>query len=163
MRPYLAPIVLAAAALPASAANWYEEMQIGPAWSNTFAGTFDGQEKTAAVKGVLVDLGDGSRALFDTETLRVVTAYKGGVHWGGTPWTGAHGPLVRVANEKDFIFNTGSGPGWADEAGSFDDKRPAATGGNLAHAQYKGFYRHGSRIVFDYLVNGTVPDEDPDC
>jgi hypothetical protein len=155
MRLYLAPIVLAAAALPASAAKWFEEMQIGPAWSNTFAGTFDGKQKPAAVKGVLVDLGDGSRALFDTETLRLVTAYKGGVHWGGTPWTGAHGPLVRVANEKDFIFNTANGPGWADEAGSFDDKRPAEFGGNISHAQYKGFYRHGSRIVFDYLVHGT--------
>jgi hypothetical protein len=171
MRPYIAPIVLAAAVLPASAAHWYEEMQIGPAWSNSFAGTFDGQEQIAAVKGVLVDLGDGSRALFDTETLRVVTAYKGGVHWGGTPWTGAHGQLVKVANENDLVFNTVPGPGWANEEGSFDDKRARmpfavytakrdksdvnAACGNIPHAQFKGFYRHGSRIVFDYTVNGT--------
>lgn len=155
MRHFLAPIVLAAATLPVSAQKWFEEMQIGPAWSNTFAGTLDGAQKVAAVKGVLVDLGDGSRALFDTETLRVVTAYKGGVHWGGTPWTGAHGPLVRVANEKDFIFNTAAGPGWADESGSFEDKRPKEFGGNISHAQYKGFYRKGSQIVFEYLVNGT--------
>jgi hypothetical protein len=162
MRPYhLAPIVLAAAAtVPAHAANWYEEMQIGPAWANSFAGTFDGKVQTAAVKGVLVDLGDGTRALFDTETLRLVTAYKGGIHWGGTPWTGDHGKLVKTANEKDFIFNTIPGPGWADDAGSFDDKRTVIQGagqawGNLSYAQYKGYYRHGSRIVFEYTVNGT--------
>ena len=174
MRPYhLAPIVFAAAAtVPVThAANWYEEMQLGPAWANSFAGTFDGQEQVAAVKGVLVDLGDGTRALFDTETLRVVTVYKGGVHWGGTPWTGSHGQLVKTANEKDFIFNTVPGPGWADDAGSFADKRTSmdftlytakrdaskvtAACGNIPGAQYKGFYRHGSRIVFEYTVNGT--------
>ncbi len=174
MRPYLAPFALvatAAAVAPLHAAEWYEEMQIGPAWSESFAGTFDGQEQIAAVKGVLVDLGDGTHALFDTETLRVVSAYKGGVHWGGTPWTGAHGPLVKLANEKDLIFNTIPGPGWADENGSFDDKRTAmsftvytadrkasavtAACGNIPQAKYKGFYRSGSRIVFEYIVNGT--------
>jgi hypothetical protein len=171
MRPYLAPIVIAAAALPSHAAQWYEEMQIGPAWSNSFAGTFDGQEQIAAVKGVLLDLGDGTRALFDTETLRIVSVYKGGVHWGGTPWTGAHGALVKIANEKDLLFNTVPGPGWADESGSFGDKRTemsftvytadrkasqvTAACGNIPQAKYKGFYRSGSRIVFEYLVNGT--------
>lgn len=150
----LATLALAAA-LPAAAAPWYEEMQIGPAWSSSFAGTFDGQKKIAAIKGILVDLGDGNRALFDTETLRVVTAYKGGVHWASTPWTGVHGDLIRVANEQNFTFNTANGPGWADEQGSFDDKRPAEFGGNITHAQFKGFYRHGSRIVFEYTVNGT--------
>ncbi len=172
MRPYLAPIVLAAAVAPAlHAAEWYEEMQIGPAWANSFAGTFDGQEQIAAVKGVLVDLGDGNRALFDTETLRVVSAYKGFVHWGGTPWTGAHGQLVKIANEKDLLFNTLPGPGWANEAGNFEDKRTpmsfavykadrtrsdvTAACGNIPGATYKGFYRDGSKIVFEYLVNGT--------
>jgi hypothetical protein len=171
MRPYIAPIVLAAAVAPVTAAEWYQEMQIGPAWANSFAGTFDGQEQIAAVKGVLVDLGDGSRALFDTETLRVVSAYKGGVHWGGTPWTGAHGQLVKIANEKDFIFNTVPGPGWANEAGNFEDKRTpmsfavykadrtrsdvTAACGNIPDAAYKGFYRNGSQIVFEYTVNGV--------
>lgn len=156
------PCLTLAAAMPAvvSAAEWYEEMQIGPAWANSFAGTFDGKEQTAAVKGVLVDLGDGVHALFDTETLRVVSAYKGGFHWGGTPWTGQHGQLVKIANEDNVIFNTTPGPGWADDSGSFEDSRsPIApdtlSWGNIPQAQYKGFYRHGSRIVFEYVVNGT--------
>lgn len=177
MRPYLAPFALvataatAAAVAPLHAAEWYEEMQIGPAWSESFAGTFDGKEQIAAVKGVLLDLGDGTRALFDTETLRVVSAYKGGVHWGGTPWTGAHGQLVKIANEEGLLFNTIPGPGWADENGSFDDKRTqmsftvytadrkasqvTAACGNIPQAKYKGFYRSGARIVFEYTVNGT--------
>ncbi|WP_193214297.1 DUF6797 domain-containing protein [Luteolibacter marinus] len=156
------PCLTLAAAMPAvvSAAEWYEEMQIGPAWSNSFAGTFDGKQQTAAVKGVLVDLGDGAHALFDTETMRIVSAYKGGFHWGGTPWTGQHGQLVRIANENDVIFNTVPGPGWADASGSFADSRKAIGNdaqawGNIPQAQYKGFYRHGERIVFEYTVNGT--------
>src|SRR5690606_16592829 len=73
--------------------KWFEEMQIGPAWSNTFGDYLKGEKRTAALKGVLLDLGEGNKALFDTETLRLVTAYNGGIEWGGTPWTGAHGPL----------------------------------------------------------------------
>ncbi|WP_367871480.1 DUF6797 domain-containing protein [Luteolibacter sp. Populi] len=171
MRSYFAPLVLAAAAIPAHSAEWYQEMQIGPAWSNSFAGTFDGKEQIAAVKGVLVDLGDGTRALFDTETLRIVSVYKGGVLWGGTPWTGSHGALVKIANDKDLIFNSVPGPGWADETGSFADKRTqmpftvytadrkasqvTAACGNIPHAKYKGLFRSGTRIVFEYTVNGT--------
>ncbi|WP_035612260.1 DUF6797 domain-containing protein [Haloferula sp. BvORR071] len=176
MRPYLAPFVFTAVAAAAAitttqAKEWYEEMQIGPAWSESFAGTFDGKEQIAAVKGVLLDLGDGERALFDTETLRVVSIYKGGVHWGGTPWTGAHGQLVKIANEEGLVFNTVPGPGWANEAGSFEDARSqmsftvytadrkasavTAACGNIPQAKYKGFYRSGTRIVFEYTVNGT--------
>jgi hypothetical protein len=170
MRIYLVTIALVAA-LPASAADWYKEMQIGPAWSNSFSGMFDEKEQVAAIKGVLVDLGEGKRALFDTEAMRVVTAYSGDVDWGGTPWTGTHGKLVRVTNEKNYIFNTNPGPGWADEGGSFDDSRPKHSCriygeddqvqdrevicGNIKHASYKGFYRHGQRIIFEYIVNGT--------
>jgi hypothetical protein len=166
-----------AVALPAAAAPWYEEMQIGPAWSSSFAGTFDGEERLAAVKGILVDLGEGQRALFDTETLSLVTAYRGGVHWRGTPWTGNHGQLVQVANEKDALFTKRPGPGWADAAGSLADPRPpvklvtytakreqgetSAACGNIPQAQFKGHFRHGSHIVFDYLVHGTRVLESP--
>lgn len=137
-----------------SAAKWYEEMNIGPLWSNTFSDVYQGNPRTGALKGMLVDLGDGNRALFDTETLRLVTAYKGGFQWGGTPWTGEHGKLVTLKNEQP-VFNTAAAPGWADAAGSFEDKRPVAEHGNLPHASFKGFFRHGQTIVFDYTVNGT--------
>ena len=112
MRIILSSALLATSLLPAAAQDkWYEQMQIGPAWSNTFDATIQGEKTLGAVKGVLVDLGGGAHALFDTETLRVVSAYQGFVHWGGTPWTGAHGQLVRIANENSAWFNTGGGPG----------------------------------------------------
>ncbi|GAA5117835.1 hypothetical protein JIN84_16825 [Luteolibacter yonseiensis] len=138
----------------ARAAEWYEEMKIGPAWSNTFEDTFQGTKRVAALKGILLDLGDNHRALFDTETLRLVTAYQGKFKWGGTPWTGQHGPLISLADEN-AIFNTPSAPGWADSGGSFEDKREIPGFGNLKDATYKGYYRSGSTIVLQYAVNGT--------
>jgi len=147
--------LIATSLAPLSAANWYEEMQIGPAWSNTFGDTFQGRGRVSALKGVLVDLGDGkSRALFDTETLRVSSAYPGYVRWGGTPWTGAHGPLVNLDNGAP-VFSTAAGPGWADASGSFDDKRAIPGFGNMAHASFEGYYRSGSKVVLDYRVLGT--------
>jgi len=156
MRSILATTALFANALTStSRAEWYEDMQIGPAWSNSFAATLDGEQEPAAVKGILVDLGEGNHALFDTETLRVVSAYKGFVHWGGTPWTGDHGKLIRIANETTAFFSTFAGPGWGDASGNFTDKREMKGFGNLEHAKYKGFYRDGKRIIFQYEVLGT--------
>ncbi|MES2440980.1 MAG: DUF6797 domain-containing protein [Verrucomicrobiota bacterium] len=138
----------------ARAAEWYEEMKIGPAWSNTFEDNFQGAKRVAALKGILLDLGENHRALFDTETLRMVTAYEGKWKWGGTPWTGQHGPLISLNDDK-AIFNTASIPGWADAAGSFEDKRETPGFGNLKHASFKGYYRHGDKIVLNYNVNGS--------
>lgn len=134
--------------------KWYEEMKIGPAWSNTFEDSFQGTKRVAALKGILLDLGEKHRALFDTETLRLVSAYQGDWNWGGTPWTGQHGQLISLKDESP-IFNTASLPGWADSAGSFDDKREIPGFGNLKDASFKGYYRSGSKIVLNYSVNGA--------
>jgi len=162
MKPAHARSILATLALSTITpvfGEWYQEMQIGPAWSNTFAATIDGKEVPAAVKGILVDLGGGIHALFDTETLRVVSIYKGFVHWGGTPWTGDHGKLVRIANEgENAFFTTAAGPGWGDASGNFADKRSKDLHGwgNLDHAKFKGFFRDGKKIIFSYEVNGAA-------
>ena len=145
---------LAATTALVQSAEWYQEMKIGPAWSNTFEDSFQGSKRVAALKGILLDLGDGHHALFDTETLRLVSAYKGDWKWGGTPWTGQHGPLVSLNDDK-AIFNTAAHPGWADPSGSFDDKREIPGFGNLKHASFKGYYRHGDKIVLNYNVNGA--------
>jgi len=176
MQKLTASIVITAALAQAAHSaepnkKWFEEMKIGPAWSNTFCDEFKVEKdnkvekfevgrkgemgrRTAALKGILLDLGEENHALFDTETLRLVTAYQGGINWGGTPWTGAHGVLIGLKNEK-ALFNTGSAPGWADASGSFEDKREIPGYGNLKHASYKGYFRHGSAIVLDYLVHGA--------
>ncbi len=152
-KPILA--LLAASLTTAHAAKWFEEMKIGPAWSNTFEDSYQGQKRVAALKGILAGLGDGkSNALFDTETLRLVSAYMGYVNWGGTPWTGQHGQLVSLQDDS-AIFKTASGPGWADASGSFDDKRQIPGFGNLSHASFNGYFRSGNVIVFDYNVLGS--------
>lgn len=143
-------------ALPVSGA-WFDEMQFGPAWSNTFSDKLKGQERTAALKGILVDLGGRKySALYDTETLRWVSGYAGFVNWGGTPWTGAHGKLVTLANDKP-IFITESISGYADASGSFEDKRSLKGFGNLPaeHGRYVGYYKHGDRIVIEAEVLGA--------
>ena len=76
---------------PLSAQEWYEKMDVGPAWMNTFGDYFHGEKRISAIKGLSVDLGEGWRALYDTETLRLDSVYKGGLEWGGTPWLGKHG------------------------------------------------------------------------
>ncbi|MEI7928380.1 MAG: DUF6797 domain-containing protein, partial [Verrucomicrobiales bacterium] len=92
--------------------------------------------------------------LFDTETLRLVCAYQGYVNWAATPWTGQHGVLISLQDNTP-VFNTASGPGWADADGSFDDKRKIPGFGNLTHATYNGYFRSGTVIVFDYSVLGS--------
>jgi hypothetical protein len=145
---------LAATVMMLQSAEWYREMKIGPAWSNTFEDTFQGTKRVAALKGILLDLGGGQRALFDTETLRLVTAYSGDVDWAGTPWAGKHGPLISLQNDKP-LFNTVALPGWADPIGAFEDKREIPGFGNLKHASFLGYYRHGNQIIFHYMVNGA--------
>ena len=143
-------------ALPVSAA-WYEEMQFGPAWSNTFAEGDKKQQSTAALKGILIDLGDRKHsALYDTETLRWVVGYQGFVKWGATPWTGAHGTLITLESNKP-IFRTEPATGYADASGSFDDKRPLKGFGNLPaeHGRYVGYYKHGNQIIIESEVLGA--------
>lgn len=148
---------MVAAALPCSAAKWFEEMQFGPAWSNTFTGSYQGKARVAALKGLLVDLGERKNcALYDTETLRWVTGYVGFVRWGGTPWTGDHGKLVTLQDEKP-TFVTDASCGYADASGSFEDKRPIKGVGNLPaeHGRFVGYYKNGGNIVIQVEVLGT--------
>ncbi len=154
-RTKLTLALLVASLTSANAAKWFEEMKIGPVWSNTFEDTYQGQKRVASLKGMLIELGDEkSHALFDTETLRLVSAYEGYVNWAGTPWTGQHGVLISL-QDNSAILKTASGPGWADADGSFDDKRKIPGFGNLSHASFNGFFRSGNTAVFDYTVRGS--------
>lgn len=137
--------------------EWYQEMHIGPVWSNTFEHLTEGKSQNAILKGLLVDLGERKKhALFDTETLRWVTAYDGFVTWGGTPWTGSHGGLVRVDAKKP-TFATATAVGWADAAGKFDDPRSIPGHGNLssAHGRFLGYYMHGDTVCISSEIHGA--------
>lgn len=135
--------------------KWFEEMQIGPAWMQTFGDYFQGKVRVGAVKGICIDLGDGWRVLFDTETLRVGTVYQGQIEWGGTPWTGQHGKLITMGNKESSLLNTAAVSGWADESGGFEDKRENPGFGNIAHGAFLGHYLHGSQVVLQYRVHGA--------
>lgn len=134
---------------------WYQKMDIGPAWMNTFGDYHQGQKRVGAIKGISLDLGENWRALFDTETLRLVTVYQGGIEWGATPWSGKHGSLVTLMNKDAALFSTATGCGWADAADSLDDKRAIKGFGDMPHGKFKGHYRHGRTITLAYEVNGT--------
>lgn len=77
------PIVFIALLAPLAIAKekWFHKMDLGPAWMNTFGDYFEGKKRVGAIKGISLDLGDGWRALFDTETLRLVTFTKAA--WSG--------------------------------------------------------------------------------
>lgn len=159
-KAFFSLLSLAALSTQISAQNkpkdkWFEKMDIGPAWMNTF-GDYQGNEKrVGALKGISIDMGEGWRALFDTETLQLVRVSQETIEWGGTPWTGAHGSLIRMAN-KNPLQITATGSGWADAEGSFDDKRELKGFGNMPHAKFTGHYRHGREVVLEYTVNGTL-------
>ncbi len=135
--------------------TWYEKMDIGPAWMNTFGDYLGENVRVGALKGISIDLGEGWRGLFDTETLQLVRVSQETIEWGGTPWTGSHGPLVRMGN-KNPLQITATGSGWADAEGSFDDKRKLPGFGNMAHASFMGHYRYGREVVLEYAVNGAT-------
>ncbi len=141
-------------------AKWYEQMDIGPWWFNTFRDTFAGEPRVAALKGVLIRMGEDEdyAALFDTETLRLSSAYEGFVKWGGTPWTGEHGKIIALSNEKP-IYNTASVAGWADATGSFADKRENPGFGNIPQGKFKAVRHHGERVFFDYTVGAAAVTE----
>lgn len=146
--------VTAVLAHPVVGQQWFENMDVGPAWMNTFGDYYHGEKRIGAIKGLSVDLGDGWRALFDTETLRLSSVYKGGIEWGGTPWTGKHGALMTMGN-KDALLVTDTTSGWADESGSFDDNREIKGYGDMPNGEFTGHYNHGRTVVLEYVINGT--------
>ncbi|MFK7910723.1 MAG: DUF6797 domain-containing protein, partial [Akkermansiaceae bacterium] len=139
--------------------KWYQKMDTGSAWAYTFGDYYQGKKRTGALKGLRLELSknDNIFGLFDTELLRYSSVYQGGLHWGATPWTGAHGKLIYMANETGNIFQNATKPGWADKDGSFADDREFPGHGNLSenHARWNGHFRHGEQMILDYTVLGS--------
>ncbi len=140
-------------------AKWYQKMDLGPAWANMFEDHYQSKSRISTLKGLSLELSrhDSLRALFDTETLSMNSAFQGGIYWSGTPWTGSHDGLNRMANDKTTIMQNSRNPGWADKNGSFADSRPITGHGNLAsdHGVFNGHFRHGSKVILDYTVLGS--------
>lgn len=134
--------------------EWLEQVEKLPFLMNTFADYQNGKKRVSALKGILIQLEEDWRVLFDTETLRVSTAYQGDIEWDGTAWTGSHGALLGIGNQE-ALFTTNLGSAWADEHGSFEDRRPIPSFGNIPHGTFLGHYRHGQQTTLHYSVHGT--------
>ena len=111
-----------------------------------------------ALKGRAVFLGDDAGVIFDTELLRVATAWAGGqLELRGTPFDGGHGPIPRTRGRE--VLSTPVAPGWAKD-GSFDDPREIPFGTlPKDHGRFLGLYYHGDDVVLRYDVGGREVHE----
>ena len=140
-------------------APWYLEADFGPAFIQTWADYYpDTYRPDAALKGILLHPDPENQdlvALFNCETLQLVTATDKGVSLDNTPFAGKHGTQNKVLNRENPFFNNASGAAWANVEGSFDDTRKHPGHGTFENLQFNGYYRHGREIILDYKVNGT--------
>lgn len=118
-----------------------------------------------ALKGICVRLGSSNEAAicFDTDLLRYYAGWTGGfLDISKTHLTSSKGSWHALIS-GDVTFSTHLGPGWA-RGGDFTDPRRLAAG-PLPHewGRFKGSYRHGERVVLNYLVGETEVFETPDC
>lgn len=151
------PTILAQEPAPAKkpGLEWYEQVDHGPAFVQTWADWYRGEPRSGAAKKGLLLFPAGDRsvvALFDTETLKLVTASSGGIALDNTPWKARHGQENKILNETDFIFNTGRSPGWATKDGKFFDTRAIKEYGSLPFTKFHGYYIHGKDVVVSYRV-----------
>lgn len=138
--------------------KWFHLADHGPAFFQTFGDWFKGKERReSALKGIALSYSAAPNrvALFNTETLSLVSATDQGVNLINTPWGGGHGKVNQFNNKDSYLFTASEGSVWADESGSFEDKRPLKGYGNFSHLEFKGYFRNGNQIILDYAVNGT--------
>lgn len=167
---------LAAQPKPAPPKPWLE-MDYGPVMSLSLESSL--VEKTMTQKGILIRLDEKtqSHVMFDADLMRYSVGWRGGViDWVGVLYDGSHRTWASVSGEQ--VFATRLMPGWADAKRSFEDPRTRyksvdykpqpAHWQNRAygplpreHAQFKGQYRHGKRVVLSYTVLGTAVLDSP--
>lgn len=134
---------------------FYESMDFGPMLCTTLRG---GDHGGITYKGVVVRLGDDAAVAFDTELLRMSSAWTDGWLWlRGTAYDGAHGPMPSPRGET--VAETRQAPGWAN-AGSFDDTR-AIPFGPLPRewGHYDGVALRGDQVVIAYQVGDMTVRE----
>ena len=138
--------------------KWYQDADFGPAFMQTWGDFYQGKYRTdAALKGLLLRPNPEQPdlvVLFNTETLQVITATNQGVSLDNTPFAGKHGTQNKINNRTDSLFNSKPTPAWADRNGSFADTRKHLGHGNFPHLRFKGYYRHGHKVVLDINVHG---------
>ncbi|MDX2022942.1 MAG: DUF6797 domain-containing protein [Deltaproteobacteria bacterium] len=110
-------------------------------------------------KSISVRLADGAACNFDTDLLRLSSAWTGKFLTAtGVTFDTSHGGHPQVAGAVQF--GTAPGPGWADERGSFADPRSIPFGPLPEKwARWDGLYTVGNDVVFAYTIHGTKINE----
>jgi len=117
-----------------------------------------------ALKGMCIRVGTSNEAAicFDTDLLRYYAGWTDGfLDVSKTHLTTSKGSWHAVI-PGSVKFTTRLGPGWA-KGEDFTDPRPLAAGPLPREwGRFKGIYRHGQRVVFNYLVGECEVFETPD-
>lgn len=137
----------------------YQTMDYGPVIGETIIAGWP--EENVARKGLAIRLDHEATMVFDTDLMRWSVAAAGG--WidlsktSHTSYKGSKPPSV----EGNEIFATAPLPGWAHE-GDFADPREGGRGALPRDwALWRGFYRHGNRVVLSYRVGETAVLDSP--
>jgi len=141
---------------PGQKGDWYRLADHGPAFFQTYGDWFKGKERTeSAIKGLSVSYSaiPYKQALYNLETLGLISATDQGTNLINTPWGGGHGRVNQFRNKDSHLFTVSDGPVWADASGSFEDKRRIKGHGNFSHLAFKGYYRNGNKVILDYSVH----------
>lgn len=131
------------------------KMDTGPAFNATIRYPV-GRVSQLAFKGTAVKLGEkgDSCAVFDRATMRMTTAWTGG-YLQHSPKRFALLNTPAPPNGSRVLFTSDPAPGWADAASSYPATPKPTAPLSKEHAQYRGHYLNGDRVVFSYTVNGV--------
>lgn len=126
-------------------------MEHGPFVSATISADPMSTRSIIAHKGIAVKVGDDRDAVivFDTDLLRVATAWTGGL----LKWYPARDGLEAFPSPDGFThFSTSQRPGWSRDR-KFDEPRSWQYGPVPRElGAYKGLYLQGEQVVFSYRV-----------
>ncbi len=151
---------------PESEPQKWNQMDYGSMLSATFENRKGSKEFTN--KGIAVTLGTKEQpawAVFDTELLRYSSAWSHPgtyyLHFSGVAFDSAHGPMPSGWG-RTLWAAVGQHPG-VSLTDNFDDPRTDPYG-PLPKDQwghYKGLYRHGAEVTFNYEIAGCDVLEHP--
>ncbi len=129
-------------------------MDHGPFVSATISRDPMATREIVAHKGIAVRVGEAQDAVmvFDTDLLRVATAWTGGF----LKWYPARDGLQEFPSPDGYThFETGQRPGWSRD-GKFSDSRDWKYGPiPKQQGAYEGLYLNGDRVVFAYAIGGS--------
>jgi glucose/arabinose dehydrogenase len=113
-----------------------------------------------ATKGITVKLAHDAAICFDIDTCRYAAGWVGGfLDVSQCNLTRNQGPWPAIA-KGTLVFTTQDGPGWAKD-GLFKDPRKPNSDRRMKNgegplprdwAHYRGMYRDGEKVVFEYTV-----------